>query len=64
MEKLKELLINIDKIEDDQEFVEKENEVIRQYCIDNNFNITEDDMNEIIQRGMEDAYAYWKEEFS
>ena len=53
----------IDDIEDDQEFVEAENDFIRNYCIERNFNISEEDMNEIRERAMEDAFDFWKNEF-
>ena len=62
--KLKELLIDIDKIEDDQEFMERENDVIKEYCIEHNFNLSEDDINEIRNRGLSDGFEFWQNEFS
>ena len=53
----------IDDIEDNQEFVDAENDFIRNYCIERNFNISEEDMNEIRERAMEDAFDFWKNEF-
>ena len=53
----------IDDIVDDEEFVEAENDFIREYCIKHNFDISEKDMNEIRNRGMDDAFEDWKYEF-
>lgn len=55
--------IGIDDIVDDQEFIEAENEFIREYCIERNFDISEDDMNEIRNRGLDDRFDFWKNEF-
>ena len=63
MNDLKNILSGIDEIEDDQEFIEMENEILREYCIEKNFKLPDEDMEEIIQRGMEDAYEFWKGEF-
>lgn len=63
MKELAEVLKDVDSIKDDQEFVEIENGVVRQYCYNKNFEMTEDDMREIKNRGMDDAYEFWKEEF-
>lgn len=57
------MLSDIDKIEDDQEFMETENDFIRDYCIEHNFALSEENMNEIKNRGMEDAFEFWKNEF-
>lgn len=64
MSKLKELLIEIDKIENDQEFMERESDVIKEYCIEHNFELSEDDMNEIKNRGLDDGFEFWQNEFS
>lgn len=63
MSNLKELLKEIDKIEDDQEFMERENDFVREYCIEHDFNLSDDDMNEIENRGLSDGYEFWKNEF-
>lgn len=54
----------IDNIKDDEEFMEEENELIREYCINSNFNLSEEDLDEIKNRGLLDALEYWKNEFS
>lgn len=54
----------IDNIKNDEEFMEEENELIREYCINSNFNLSEEDLNEIKNRGLLDALEYWKNEFS
>lgn len=54
----------IDNIEDDQEFIERENEFIREYCIKHKFQISQEDMAEIKSRGMADTFVFWKEEFN
>lgn len=53
----------IDDIVDDQEFIEEENEFLREYCEKRNFNISEEDLEEISNRGMDDAFESWKDEF-
>lgn len=53
----------IDDIVDDQEFIEEENEFLREYCKERNFNLSEEDLEEISNRGMDDAFESWKDEF-
>ena len=53
----------IDDISDDQEFTETESDFIRNYCIERNFNISEEDMKEINNRGLDDSFEFWKNEF-
>lgn len=53
----------IDDIVDDQKFMESENEFIRDYCVERNFNLSEEDMEEIHNRGMGDAFEFWRNEF-
>ena len=53
----------IDDIVDDQEFVEAENDFVRDYCIERNFNISDEDRSEISNRGMDDAFEDWENEF-
>lgn len=53
----------VDKIADDQEFVKTENDLVREYCIQNKFNLSEEDLLEISNRGLDDALEFWKNEF-
>lgn len=53
----------IDDIVDDQVFIEEENEFLREYCEKRNFNLSEEDLEEISNRGMDDAFESWKDEF-
>lgn len=53
----------IDDIVDDQEFIEEENEFLREYCKKRNFILSEEDLEEISNRGMDDAFESWKDEF-
>ena len=55
--------VGIDDISDDQEFTETESDFIRNYCIERNFNISEEDMKEINNRGLDDSFEFWKNEF-
>ena len=51
----------IDEIEDDQEFCEAENELIREYCINKNFRLSKEDLRTIRSRGLSGAINAWKE---
>ena len=51
----------IDDIEDDQEFCEAENELIREYCINKNFRLSKEDLRTIRSRGLSGAIDAWKE---
>ena len=53
----------IDDIVDDQEFIEEENEFLRENCKERNFNLSKEDLEEISNRGMDDAFEDWKDEF-
>lgn len=50
----------IDQIEDDETFCTTENAFIYDWCVKNEFDITEDDLQEIRCRGLKDAYADWR----
>lgn len=62
MSRLREFLQNreIDQIEDDEEFCKEEYDAIFDYCTEKNFEVSEDDMQEIINRGLEDSFDFWK----
>ncbi len=51
----------IDQIPDDQEFVEAEYDAVMEYCIERNFNISDEDMKTIISRALEDSFYNCKE---
>lgn len=51
----------IDEIEDDQEFCEAENELVREYCIRRNFNLSKEDLRTIRSRGLSSDLHAWKE---
>lgn len=51
----------IDQIEDDQEFIEAEYEAIREYCKDCNCSISDEDLDIIKSRGLEESFLYWTE---
>lgn len=54
----------IDNIKNDEDFMEEENELIREYCINSNFNLSEEDLDVIKNRGLLDSLEYWKNEFN
>jgi hypothetical protein len=60
--RLAELLSEIDKIDDDTEFMKKEFEFVREYCKEKDFNLSEDDMNTVMSRGLGDWVSDWKDE--
>jgi len=51
----------VDDIEDDQIFMETEYEVIKTYCEDHKYSISNEDLEIIKNRGLEDYYADWKQ---
>ena len=59
MNELDKLLIEVDKIEEDDEWIEMENETIHQYCEDKNYKMTESEMETIRSRGAEGAFKNW-----
>jgi len=58
---LKERLKEIDKIKDDQQFMENEYDAAMEYCRERNFNISDEDMKTIISRGLDDSFLNCKE---
>lgn len=63
MSRLREFLQNreIDQIEDDEMFCREEYDAVYQYCKDTNFKLDEADLQEIINRGLEDSFEFWKD---
>lgn len=61
---LKEHLKEIDEIEDDETFTHEESEAVYEYCTDQNFDISDEDMEEIYNRGLQDSFEFWKESYS
>lgn len=53
----------IDEIEDDQEFMEAEYNAVQTYCEDCGYSITDDDLETIKARGLEESYTDWKEAY-
>lgn len=51
----------IDDIEDDEEFCRAEHEAIYNYCAEKDFNLSDEDIQTIYERGMEDALDFWNE---
>lgn len=50
----------IDEIEDDEEFCRAEHEAVYNYCAEKNFEMSDDDIQTIYARGLEDAFDFWK----
>lgn len=61
MNKLDKLLEEVDKIEDDDKWIEKEYDTVQQYCEDKNYVMTEDEMETIRSRGLEESFENWVE---
>lgn len=53
----------IDQIEDDQEFEEAEYTAIQTYCEDCGYNIGSDDIDIIKERGLENSFDFWKDNY-
>lgn len=60
MSKLNEYLDDIDSIEVDEEFCEMKSEKVYEYCEALNFQLSDDDMQTIVSRGLEDSFEFWK----
>lgn len=52
-----------DKITDDLLLMEKELEIFREYCLERKFEISEEDMQLITDRGLRNSFQEWKEAF-
>ena len=61
MNELDKLLVEVDKIEDDEEWIEAEHDTVQQYCEDKNYKMTEDEMKTIRSRGLEESFEDWVE---
>lgn len=53
----------IDQIEDDQEFMESEYNAVQTYCEIIGYLITDDDLETIKSRGLEESFINWKETY-
>ena len=51
----------IDQIEDDEEFCREEYAAVHQYCKEKNFELSKDDLQEIINRGIDYSFEIWKD---
>lgn len=58
--KLDKLLAEVDKIEDGEKWIKAERDTVQQYCEDKNFQMTEDEMETIRSRELEDFFYDWK----
>lgn len=55
--------LKIDQIEDDEEFCDKEYEVVMKYCTERRFLISDDDLMCISSRDLLDSYKAWYAEY-
>lgn len=51
----------IDQIEDDEDFCQIEYETIIEYCEKRNFKLSDEDMDTIISRGLEESFYIWRD---
>ena len=58
---LADILVEIDQIQDDEEFCAAEREAVLNYCHEHNFDVTEADLDIIKSRGLHDSYLQWLE---
>ena len=63
MNELEKILNELSSIIDDQEYMEKEFEVVREYCNERNFELSEDELKTIKTIGLEDWIADWRSEY-
>lgn len=64
MNKLDNILNELSSIiTDDQEYMEREFEVVRKYCEERNFELSEDELKTIRAIGLEDWIADWRNEY-
>ena len=63
MNELEKILNELSSIIDDQEYMEKEFEVVREYCKERNFELSEDELKTIRTIGLEDWIADWMSEY-
>lgn len=61
MNELDKLLAEVDKIEDDEKWIEAERDTVQQYCEDKNFQMTEDEMETIRSRELDGYFEMWLE---
>ena len=63
MNELEKILNELSSIIDDQEYMEKEFEAVREYCKERNFELSEDELKIIRTIGLEDWIADWRSEY-
>lgn len=61
IEELKRILEEIDEIEDDEQFCDAERDAFMDYCYDHNFNLNDEVIAMIKDRGLYDSYEAWLE---
>lgn len=61
MNELDKILLEVDKIEDDDKWLEEEHDTVQQYCEDRNYKMTKDEMETIRARGLEESFENWVE---
>ena len=62
MNELDKILNELSSITDDQEYMEKEFEVVREYCKRRNFELSENELKTIKSIGLEDWIPDWMNE--
>lgn len=55
--------LKIDEIEDDTSFCEEEYNAVHAYCDGKHYNLSENDMNTIVARGLEDSFNVWRNNY-
>lgn len=63
MNELNKILNELSSITDDQQYMEKEFEVVREYCKEHNFELSEHELKTIMAIGLEDWIADWRNEY-
>lgn len=63
MNELNKIINELSSITDDQEYMEREFEVVREYCKECNFELSEDELKIIRAIGLEDWIADWRNEY-
>ena len=59
---LSELLNDLNNIEDDEEFMLAEYSAAQTYCEEHNFELSNNDLEELEARGLMESFVCWKEQ--
>lgn len=59
---LSELLNDLNNIEDDEEFMLAEYSATQSYCEEHNFELSNNDLEELEARGLMESFVCWKEQ--